>query len=257
MLAKCKRIIKKILPRYIMDRLDARKAMSLKQLGVVGRIKLINNYVRIHRNIRCPHHQNHIIQIADKLLSIPATTEGVVVEAGCYCGGSTAKLSLICKYIERKLVVFDSFMGIPDNREDNGINMRSGNKYTFKRGSYAASKESVIGNVEKYGEPGLCEFVEGWFEDTMQYFKKPIVLAFIDVDLASSTATCIKHLYPLLQPGGIIFSHDGHRSLVYNLLSDDEYWNVEVGCDRPNIDGLGRSKLIAIHKPEVLQKDEV
>lgn len=49
---------------------------------------------------------------------------------------------------------------------------------------------------------GTGRFIKGWFEDTMPVFNERIIAAYIDVDLASSTKTCLKYLYPLLVPGG-------------------------------------------------------
>ena len=39
--------------------------------------------------------------------------EGVVVECGCFLGGSTANLSLVCEVVGRELIVYDSFEGLP------------------------------------------------------------------------------------------------------------------------------------------------
>ena len=52
--------------------------------------------------------------MAVKLLEIPPEVEGVVVECGCYLGGSTANLSLVCEIVGRELMVYDSFEGLPD-----------------------------------------------------------------------------------------------------------------------------------------------
>ena len=48
-------------------------------------------------------------------------TEGVVVECGCYLGGSTANLSLICQAVGRELIVYDSFEGLPAGDANDSI----------------------------------------------------------------------------------------------------------------------------------------
>ena len=53
------------------------------------------------------------LAMASKLLEIPPDVEGVVVECGCFHGGSTANLSLICDIVGRELIVYDSFEGLP------------------------------------------------------------------------------------------------------------------------------------------------
>ena len=77
------------------------------------------------------------------------------------------------------------------------------------KGKYCGSLEEVKNNIAKYGEIGVCHFIKGWFEETMSLFNKRIAAAYLDVDLASSTKTCLKYLYPLLVPGGVIISQDG------------------------------------------------
>jgi O-methyltransferase len=58
----------------------------------------------------------------------------------------------------------------------------------------------------------------------------------------------LKYLYPLLVPGGAIFSQDGHLPLVLEVLQDPTFWAEEVGVPVPPMEGLGTSKLVAILK---------
>jgi len=83
----------------------------------------------------------------------------------------------------------------------------------------------------------------------MPKFSKSIVAIYLDVDLASSTRTCLKYLYPLLVPGGVLYSQDGHLPLVIDVFKDDEFWKKEVSYPKPHIEGLGKKKLIKIVKP--------
>jgi O-methyltransferase len=189
-------------------------------------------------------------RIIAAILEIPTSARGCIVEAGCYKGGSTAKLSLAAKLVNRKLFVFDSFEGLPENTEPHKESI-FGEPIDFVRGRYAARLERVRTNVRTFGVEGVCEFVPGWFEDTMPGFREPIAVAFIDVDLAASTKTCLKYLYPLLVPGGSLFSHDGHLPLCQEVFRDATFWTNEVGCVKPPIPGLGRRKLLQITKPAV------
>ena len=72
--------------------------------------------------------------------------------------------------------------------------------------------------------------------------------AYIDVDLASSTKTCIKYLYPLLVPGGVIVSQDGAFPLVIDLFKDKDLWEDELGVPVPKVEGLGTSKMLRVVK---------
>jgi O-methyltransferase len=181
-------------------------------------------------------------------LRVPSRVTGCVVEAGCFKGSSTAKFSLGALAAGRKLFVFDSFEGIPAHKECHKVNI-FGRPVSFPKGSYCGHVDEVKANVARFGAPDVCVLVKGWFEDTMPRFSEPIIAAYIDVDLVSSTRTCLKYLFPLLIPGGVLFSQDGHLPLVVELLGNDRFWEDEIGCSRPHIDGLGTRKLVRIIKP--------
>ena len=178
-------------------------------------------------------------------------SKGVFVEAGCFKGGSTAKFSLVAKSLNRKFVVFDSFEGIPENEEEHkksifGYSINS----WFHKGSFSGSLEEVKHNVATYGDISVCSFVEGWFDNTLPDLDIDIAGAYIDVDLASSTKTCIKHFYPRLLPGGFLVSQDGDFPLVIEVFDDDNFWENEVGCKKPETHGLNKSKMLIVYKEE-------
>ena len=99
------------------------------------------------------------------------------------------------------------------------------------------------GAVEQFGAVEVCEFRKGWFEDTLPGFPDPVDVALLDVDLLSSTRTCIAALYPRLCADGVLFSQDGHLKAVADLLADPGYW-ASLGVEPPAIEGLGRDKLL-------------
>src|SRR5699024_10735523 len=53
------------------------------------------------------------LAMAAKLFEIPPSVPGAVVECGCWQGGSTTNLSLICDIVGRQLIVYDTFEGLP------------------------------------------------------------------------------------------------------------------------------------------------
>ncbi len=211
------------------------------------RLKLLSQFYTISANVDCPHSQEEILSVVTAILAISDSITGCLVEAGCYKGGSTAKLSLAAKIASRKLLVFDSFQGIPETHEPHSKDIYGG-PASFKRGDYLGALDEVKTNLSSYGSLDSCELIAGWFEETMPNFREPIAVVFLDVDLASSTRTCLKYLYPLLTPGGVLYSHDGHLPLVIDVFNDDEFWASEVGCRKPHIEGLGERKLIKVVK---------
>ncbi len=202
---------------------------------------------RISYSVNCPHMEGEMIKVMYHIFSMPAATKGVIVEAGSFKGGSTAKISLAAHIAQRKFVVFDSFEGIPGHQEKHGKNIFGGDAY-FPKGSYLGSLEEVKKNVARFGHLESCEFIKGFFDATMPSFTRPVVTAYIDVDLASSTQTCLKYLYPLLAGDGVMLSQDGHLPWIIDLLSKTEFWQEELGISMPSMQGLGKEKLVVIRK---------
>jgi O-methyltransferase len=256
MLTEMKLFLKKILPIPVWNSLCYGKQLVIwmsfllnqgLNVSLRDKVRILNQLYVINSNIDCPHAPEEIFSYIQTILSLPRNSRGVIVEAGCYKGGSTAKFSLAADIVGKELVIFDSFQGIPDNDELHE-RINAGGKRRFKKGEYCGSLEEVKANVSKYGNINCCRFVPGWFDDTLPNFKESISAIYLDVDLSSSTRTCLKYLYPLLEPGGVLYSQDAHLSLVINVFEDDNFWLSEVGCKRPQILGLGKKRLIKITK---------
>jgi O-methyltransferase len=256
-----KRRVRAVLPGSVRERLrlvtHPRERRAIRRFVQHGperlsrgeRRALVRRYLATSAGLTCAHTQEQMRDFATTVLRIPPGTPGVIVEAGCFKGGSTAKFSLAARAAGRTLVVFDSFEGIPPNEEDHGHNLFGQHTPHFHAGSYAGGLQEVQANVAKWGAPEVCEYVPGWFENSMPGFDRPVAAAYVDVDLASSTRTCLRYLYPLLVPGGALYSHDGHLPLVQEVLTDDAFWRDELGVARPPIEGLGERKLVVIRKP--------
>lgn len=212
------------------------------------RAALVWGMLRVGYHVECEHTQADLLAVVEAALAVPATTAGFLVEAGCYKGGSAAKLSLAASLMGRRLVAFDSFEGIPANEEDHGQNLFGGEVH-FSKGDYRGTLEEVSRNIQRFGDWRSCELVKGWLEDTLPHFKEPVVAAYLDVDLASSTRTCLRFLYPRLVVGGAILSQDGHLPLVNEVFADRAFWTAEVGCAPPRTERLS-DKLVRIRKTE-------
>jgi O-methyltransferase len=210
------------------------------------RLRLLARVRRVSRMVTCAHGDTEILGFIAAILSLPKALKGVVVEAGCYKGGGTAKFSIAAKATGRELVVFDSFEGIPPNEEV--YRNLWGNTVVFNKGHYSGSIEAVKANVTLCGEIGVCHFIKGFFEDSMKDFDKPVAAAYLDVDLASSTRTCLKYLYPRLVPGGYLFSQDGHLLPVLEVFNDERFWQRELNCPKPVLHGAGRGTILWFRK---------
>jgi O-methyltransferase len=217
-------------------------------ISIKAKLKLVWRIYKTSICVASPHKQEEILAFIRAILALPETSSGVIVEAGCFKGSSSAKFSLAAQLKNREFIIFDSFEGIPENDEPHDLNIFGG-RAVFKQGDYAGALSEVAGNIQKYGNATPCQFVKGWFEETLPDFNRPVAAAYIDVDLASSTRTCLKYLYPLLEPGGVLISQDGHLPLVIDVLSDERFWLDEVGCKKPPMEGIGKKKIVTISKP--------
>jgi O-methyltransferase len=217
-------------------------------LALSMRLRLVGRFYAVSRALPCPHTEPEMLEVAGRILAQPPGVPGRIVEAGCYRGGSTAKLSLAARIAGRRMTVFDSFQGLPESPETDVRNI-FGETVRFSAGDYRAGLEEVKAGLARWGASEVCEFRPGWFEETMPLFAGPIALLFIDVDLASSTRAVLKHLYPRLSPGGTLISHDGHLAPVIEVFRDRDFWRRELGVEPPPVAGLGRRKLIRLDKP--------
>lgn len=173
------------------------------------------------------------LAIAAKVFSIPPKVEGVIVEAGCWKGGTTVNLSLIAQAVGRSLIVYDSFEGLPPPVD--GDHWAS----ELAAGAYRGELEEVRANVERYGAIEVCEFRKGWFADTMGDHREPIVLAYVDVDFQSSFHDCILGLWPHLVDRGYLFMDEYTRLDYCALFFSERYWRTYFDRPPPGVMGAG------------------
>lgn len=173
------------------------------------------------------------LAMATKLLEIPPAVEGVVVECGSFQGGSTANLSLVCAITGRRLVVYDSFEGLPPPTP--GDRAAS----PFGTGLYAGALEVVRENVRRNGALEVCTFRKGWYSDTMPHHEEPVVLAFVDVDYQASLHDCMLGLWPHLTPRGYLFLDDFAFNDYCALFWSERYWRTYFDTTPPGLIGSG------------------
>ena len=183
-----------------------------------------------------PAYENELITIARRILNLGTGVPGVIVEAGAFHGGSTAKLSLVAKLANRTFHVFDSFEGVPENAEAHGKSIY-GREHHFPKGSHAVPLDEVRNNVTDFGDISLVEFHKGFFANTMPHFHKPVAAACVNVDLVQSTKDCLRYLYPLTSSGGVLFSQDAHFPWIIKLLNDEVFWGEGDRHQKTSDDG--------------------
>ncbi|MCW3076488.1 MAG: hypothetical protein JWO32_1097 [Bacteroidetes bacterium] len=159
--------------------------------------------------------------------------EGDIVECGCWKGSSSSNLSIIAKLLGKKLIIYDSFEGLPDME----ISDREASKYN--RGEYRGMQEEVKNNITNYGCIEVCEFRKGWFKDTLSSHSEKISLLFIDVDLEPSLNDCVKSLWPHLSNGAYLFTDECMFLNYIALFFSESWWKKNFNSTPPGLYGTG------------------
>jgi hypothetical protein len=173
------------------------------------------------------------LAMAAKLLEIKPQTEGVVVECGCFQGGSAANLSLACKLAGRDLILYDSFAGLPAGEK--------GDKYAkpHTEGSFYGSLDTVRDNITRYGAIEVCTFRQGWFKDTLPHHTEQVVMMFLDVDFQASMHDCLINLWPKLKNYGYVYIDEYVLVDYCAVFFSERYWRTYFDQTPPGMFGVG------------------
>jgi O-methyltransferase len=184
---------------------------------------------------------NEHLLLVTRVLSLPADLDGDVIECGCFKGASTSSLSLACHMTGRRLIVCDSFEGLPPIADHDVVHVSeaAGRFETYSAGEYAGSMEEVRSNVDKYGNLAACDFVKGYFEHTLPALDRRAVMVFLDVDLHESLKTCIVNLWPKVCDYGYVYTHEAQQLDYVALFFDREFWMTNFGVKQPGLIGAG------------------
>ena len=210
----------------------------------VDRLKLLRKIKANNRKIPTLTIWHQHVILAEAILNVPQNLKGDVVECGVFNGASTTTLSLVCSLVGRKLFVCDSFVGLPSPEESERFAIVSGTKtyYQWRAGEYASEGglRAVQNTVSKFGSIEVCEFVSGYFSDTLNSLNTDsIVLVFEDADMHSSVKDCIISLWPKLREGCKFYCHEPWSIAVVGLFYDKDLWNLSLGLNPPGFFGSG------------------
>jgi len=217
-------------------------------IGYFQKILLVSKFVRNTRKIHTASGWQEHLEMASEILKIPPSMKGDIIECGCFKGGSTANLSLVCSLVNRKLVVCDSFEGLPAPDESDKCHYltHSSRRIEYESGQYKGTLEEVKENITKYGSIKVCEFVLGYFENTLPKLTENFVFVFLDVDLISSLKTCLIEMWPRLQGGCKLFSHEAQDLAFVSLFFDKEWWQNNLKSPPPGFIGAGTGLPLAV-----------
>lgn len=177
--------------------------------------------------------------LAREILSIPRSLSGDVIECGCFKGASTASLSRVSRLVGRRLIVCDSFQGLPEDGAQlhTWVHVRTFGHY--KKGMFCGRVDEVKANVARYGDIDVCDFVPGFFSESLPSLSRQLVFGFLDVDLVSSARDCLRYIWPLLREGGTLYSDDAGDMDVVRVFFDEAWWHENLHQAAPGLVGSG------------------
>jgi O-methyltransferase len=209
-------------------------------LGVAGlslrdRLALLARFLRIDWNVLHAHLPSEIVEVTRALAERRARPGEIMIEAGCWQGGSSTKFSLVCERLGYRLHIHDSFEGVEFSSPEH-----QGREWEFG-GQYAAPEERVRENLRRYGALAVCDTRPGWFSETLAKapVPHPVRVAYIDCDLGKGTNEVLRGVVPSLAEDGCIFSQDYHIEPVRRVLQDPETWR-SLNRGVPRIRVLGQ-----------------
>lgn len=210
-------------------------------VGVWVKLRLARKMVKNRRKISTASHFLEHLVMATQILKVPAGVEGVVVECGSFKGGSAANLSMVCALCKRQLEIFDSFQGLPEpsGADKEHVLVGAGEVHSYQEGALCGTLTEVQQNISKYGVLNCCNFNVGYFEQSLNSFSRKCILVFLDVDLVGSLESCLRHLWPLLQDGCCLFTHEAHHAEISAVFFREEWWRANLGHVAPGLIGAG------------------
>lgn len=174
------------------------------------------------------------------MLALQRGIPGDFVECGVYAGASSALMAralmdwefgqqheitdrdrwAMTEFKTRRVHLFDSFQGMPAAEP---VDEEQYREHGTQTGMAAVPLEQVKENMRRWRIPDeLLVYHPGWFKDTVEiavcggwpdgYNLTQIAVLRLDGDLYSSTSIAMKHLYPLVSPGGWVIVDDYHLS---------------------------------------------
>lgn len=205
---------------------------TFKNISFIQKLQLLRKFLKLDWNVIHAHKPAELVPIFKDILDRKGDGTSVVVEAGCWNGGSTAKYSLVCRLANYPLHVYDSFEGVEPGDE--------AHEEAFFYGTYAGPLELVKANVEKYGSIEVCTFHKGFFIDSMKDFNYKTYVVYIDCDLSKGTLEVLQATYPHLISGAKVYSQDYHIPSIKEMLHQDATW-ASMQMPKPNITHIVRN----------------
>ena len=147
--------------------------------------------------------------------------EGTIIECGVGHGNSAQEL-IDANQGKKKIILVDSFEGLPEPRNEDG-------ESPFKAGMYKEDYETI---KKKFANCPNVTIIKGWIPEVLNEVEDEFFsFIHLDLDLYKPTLDALIMLYKRVNRGGTIMVHDKsqigvHRAIVEFLLEDMDYFVV-------------------------------
>ena len=165
------------------------------------------------------------LDLADRVRNV----QGCIVECGTWRGGMIAGIAQSLGP-EREYVLFDSFEGLPRAEDIDGLAAQAWQADITSPSYYnnCTAERNQAEQAMALAHVARPEIVAGWFNDTVPAWAlegRQIALLRLDGDWYESTLVCLRNLFPLVVPGGLIvlddyFVWEGCTRAVHQYLSE-------------------------------------
>ena len=134
----------------------------------------------------------------------------------------------------------DSFEGLPAPQADDEVHrVLTGRVKRYEVGAYRGTLETVRENVRRWGAIECCEFVPGFYEETLPKLDVAPAVVFEDADLIRSGRTVFEHLWPRMPEGAKLFTHEASVDTFTRAVFDPVWWHKTLGECPPMLYGAG------------------
>lgn len=206
-------------------------------VGVVRRTRLVWHILLAAATPGAATLPTEQLYLVHRILSLDPGVRGDIAEFGCFKGRTSAILSLVCAWTSRRLVIFDSFEGLPEttHSSDDAVNDL---RFQYEAGQYRGGLEEVRERIRSEGNLEVCTFVPGLFDQTLPGRQGDRwALIFEDADLPSSVETILRYAWGALEPGSALLSHEARDPAVVRLFFDDQWWQEQHATSAPGFAG--------------------
>jgi Macrocin-O-methyltransferase (TylF) len=164
-----------------------------------------NNLLKKFTKLNRTNNAGDVVRVWSFILNIKQiiaeNVEGDFAELGVWRGNTASVLAYYGAIYNRKVVLFDTYEGF--NKKDlEGID--ADKEMAFEDTSISLVKD-VIGEESK-----VCEFVKGYFPESLRerHKAKKYAVISLDCDLYEPMKAGLNCFYPLMTKGGIFLLHD-------------------------------------------------